>query len=270
MASALHRALGERRGDRFAILLYHRCSPRVAGQPRPSMNVQPENFRAQLVGLRHLGYSAWPLARIIDNCRCGRAVPPKTFAITFDDGFESVYTQAWPVLREFQMPATVFLATSYLNSQAAFPFDRWGQKHEGEAPAEAYRPLTLEQCQEMMEDGLVDFGAHTHTHADFRDRPAELREDLQVCLSTLREALGIEEAPFAFPSGKSRLGYVDNSQIAAVRMPGVTCALTTDWKTANANADPFGWGRFNVYDFDTPQVLAAKIEGWCDWLERAC
>ncbi len=44
-------------------------------------------------------------------------------AVTFDDGFETVYRHAWPVLQELRIPATVFLNTAYLDSPEPFPFD---------------------------------------------------------------------------------------------------------------------------------------------------
>ena len=47
------------------------------------------------------------------------------FAITFDDGFENNYVNAWPVLKELNLPATIFVATKYLDSDVPFPFDDW-------------------------------------------------------------------------------------------------------------------------------------------------
>lgn len=267
-ASMLHRAFGARTRETFAIFLYHRCVPRVAGLARPSMNVRPQRLRSQLVGLRRRGYTAWPLAQVLDFHRRGKPIAPKTFVITFDDGFESVYNHAWPVLRELKMPATVFIATAFLDAQDPFPFDRWARQNRERLSPETYRPLSAAQCKEMASGGLIELGAHTHTHADFRGEPSELWHDLEVCVSALQARFGVRSVPFAFPFGKSRLGYVDEALIDAARFSGVTCGLTTDGRTVTLDDDPFGWGRFNVYDFDTPNVLAAKCEGWCDWAAR--
>ena len=51
----------------------------------------------------------------------------------------------------------------------------------------------------------------------------------------------------------------------ASRRAGVACALTTEAACVAPGADPFGWGRFNAYDWDTAGTLAAKLEGWYGW-----
>ena len=137
----------------------------------------------------------------------GRPTPPRTIALTFDDGFQSVYTDAWPVLREFHVPATIFLATAYLDSTCAFPFDAWGLNYRDALPPATFRPLTVEQCREMADGGLIDLGAHTHTHRDLRGRPDAFREDLQISVDFLRTTFGLSDVMFAFPYGARHSGF---------------------------------------------------------------
>ena len=108
----------------------------------------------------------------------GEPIPRRTFVVTFDDGYESVYETAWPILKELSIPATVFIVTSYLDSGRPFVFDDWAAAGSAAAPAAAWRPLSTAQCNEMARDGLIELGSHTHTHADFRGRPEEFRRDL--------------------------------------------------------------------------------------------
>jgi len=123
--SSLSRLLGSHAGGDFGIWIYHRVPPRPPDAPAPTWNVTPTALRGQLKGLLARGYRAWPLRKVLDFNRQGRPIPPRTFVVTFDDGYENNYSQAWPVLRELEVPATIFVATAYLDGVAPFPFDDW-------------------------------------------------------------------------------------------------------------------------------------------------
>jgi peptidoglycan/xylan/chitin deacetylase (PgdA/CDA1 family) len=260
--------LGSRAGASLGILVYHRVAAAVPGVPRPALNVTPARFRGQLAGLRARGFQFWPLLRVLEHRARGVPIPPRTVVVTFDDGFASVCTGAWPVLQELHVPATVFVNTAYLDSGEPFPFDDWGKAQRQRVPAEAYRPLSTAQAREMARSGLVELGAHTHTHADFRGRPEEFRQDLQTCVEVLRQRFGLAEVTFAFPFGRRSLGYVSDALLEAARQTGVLCALTTEAVLVEPGSDPFGWGRFNAYDWDSGATLAAKLGGWYGWAPR--
>jgi peptidoglycan/xylan/chitin deacetylase (PgdA/CDA1 family) len=261
-AAGLNAVLGSRAAGRPGILVYHRVADPVGGVPAPTINVPPGRFRAQLAGLLARGFVPRPLTDLLDRHAAGEPVPPRTFVVTFDDGYENVYTRAWPVLRDLGVPATVFVNTAFLGSDRPFPFDAWGRAHAAAVPAEAYRPLTVAQCREMAAAGLVDIGAHTHTHADFRGRPADLGPDLRTCADAVRAWFGPSRVTFAFPFGRRALGYVTDDLLEAARGTGVACALTTEAELVEPGSDPFGWGRFNAYSWDTGATLAAKLGGW--------
>lgn len=265
---ALHRAFGSRARGRAGILMYHRVMPppHFAGDPSgmssPPDNVPPDRFRAQLAGLLRRGFNVRPLRELLACNARGEPLPPRTVAVTFDDGYQSVYRYAWPLLRELQLPATVFLATAHVGAAAPFPFDPWGMAYAADAPPAAYRPLTVDQCREMAATKLADFGAHTDTHRDFRGRPEEFREDLHKSINFVRAVLGIEDVMFAFPYGSRRRGFADAALVAAAKRTGVICGLTTECALIEAASDPFQWGRFNVFPWDSDATLAAKLSGW--------
>jgi peptidoglycan/xylan/chitin deacetylase (PgdA/CDA1 family) len=267
-SSGLSRTLGSRAGRSFGILLYHRIVEQVPGVSSPPFNVPPSRFRAQLEGLLDRGYRFWPLARAIRQHAAAEPFPPKTVVLTFDDGYENVCTKAWPILRELNVPATVFLATAFLGGDDPFPFDDWALRHRRHMPGEAFRPMTVEQCRELRRSGLIELAAHTHTHRDFRNQPEALRRDLQTCVDYLRRVLDLDQIAFAFPYGKPSLGYASRDLVDAARVAGVTCALTTEDILVDPLADPFTWGRFNVYDFDTSATIAARLAGWYSWAPK--
>jgi peptidoglycan/xylan/chitin deacetylase (PgdA/CDA1 family) len=268
VAVGLNALLGDRAHGAVGILTYHRIAAQVRGVPPPLHNVTPQRFREQVRGLLRRGFHVWPLRRILDDAIAGRELPPRTIAITFDDGFETVFTRAWPILRELQVPATVFINTAYLDSIDPFPFDAWGIDWRGRVPPESYRPLASHQCRELQAGGLIELGAHTHTHADLRDRPQQFRDDLQLSVDILRSRFGLDEVMFAFPFGSPILGFSGGALTRAARETGVLCGLTTESVVVDPLSDPFDWGRFNAFAWDTSATLAAKLAGWYSWAPK--
>lgn len=263
-----HSCLGSHSEQRPGVLTYHRIAAPVAGLPKPLHNVTPEDFERQLGGLLSRGWQILPLNELLDAKAGQRSLPRKAAVITFDDGFESVYRNAWPVLLALQIPFTIFLCTEYLDRPEPFPFDLWGLDHQSAAPPSAYRPLTKAQCCEMLESGLMQIGAHTHSHEDFRGRPEEFSRDLSHCVQILRDHFSLTDVPFAYPYGSPRKGFASSDLQTAARETGVTCGLTTQAILVDLSSDPFCWGRFNVFSWDTGTTLAAKLGGWYSWSNR--
>jgi len=264
----LNRLLGSRIGGALGILTYHRISPNVPGLPKPPHNVPPGRLRQQLAGLLERGFTVWPLSRILDCRAQGAAIPPRTVVVTFDDGFQSVYANAWPILRELQVPATLFLSTAFLDSDDAFWFDSWGKAYCDRLPSETYRPLTSAQAEEMAREGLVELGAHTHTHEDFRHRPEDFRKDLQVSVDMVRSRFGLQDVSFAFPFGSTHHGFAGDELVATAKQTGVVCGLTTESVVVDIQSDPFCWGRFTAFPWDTAETLSAKLQGWYSWAPK--
>jgi peptidoglycan/xylan/chitin deacetylase (PgdA/CDA1 family) len=263
VASAL---FGPLEDHAFGILMYHRIVEPPPGFARPKYNVPPSRFEAQLRGLLARGFEAWPLRKILEHHRAGQAIPRQAFVVTFDDGFDNVYRFAWPILERLRVPATIFLATAYLDSPDAFPMDDWELAGSNRVPAVCWRPLTTRHCREMQASGLVELGAHTHTHQDFRERPGAFDEDLRRCMAELRGRFGVQTATFAFPFGEKELGFANAELTAVARNLGVLCALTTESKLVRPGADCFDLGRLMPEDFDSDASLAAKLSGWHDRL----
>jgi peptidoglycan/xylan/chitin deacetylase (PgdA/CDA1 family) len=259
----LSQLLGSRAGDGLGILAYHRVSPWTPGQPVPTWNVTPHRFHAQLAGLLKRGYRPWPLRRVLQYSREQRPTPPRTFVVTFDDGYENVH-EAWSILKYLGVPATIFLATAYLDSQEPFPFDDWQAAGSPRVPPESWRPLTTAQCREMLQGGLIELGSHTHTHADFRDRPEGLAQDLMASLEVLRDRFNLTDATFAFP-----FGITEPSLCAAARQAGLLCSLTTETTLVRPGSDPFSWGRFGIDESDSAGTIAARLDGWYDLARNA-
>ena len=71
-------------------------------------------------------------------------LPENSMLVTFDDGYKNTYTVAYPILKKYNIKATIFLNTKYINNDDAY--------------------LTWDEIREMYNSGLVDFQMHTHSH----------------------------------------------------------------------------------------------------------
>jgi peptidoglycan/xylan/chitin deacetylase (PgdA/CDA1 family) len=254
--------LGPREKQAFGILRYHRVCEPPEGAPPPTWYVTPERFEQQLTGLIARGWQAWPLRQVISCMERDLPIPRKTFVITFDDGYVNNLIEAAPILTTLHLPATLFLATKYLDSKQPFPCDDWTAAGQPGVPSESWRPLTTEECRRLCGNGLIELGAHTHTHADFRNRPDALRSDLAENIAVLEERFNVILPAFAFPYGTKAAGFVTPELIQAARDAGAICSLTAESGLVRPGDSPFGWGRFTVREYDTAASLAAKLGGW--------
>ena len=267
-AAFLNACFGAREKQVFGILMYHRTAPEPAGRPKPTWNVRPKRLDQQLAGLLARGWQAWPLRQVLSCAQRELPIPRKTFVVTFDDGYANNLIHAAPILTRLHVPATVFVATAYLDSKQPFPSDDWPPAGQPGVPSETWRPLTTEECGRLSANGLFELGAHTHTHADFRGQREAFASDLRQNLTVLRERFGVEQPAFAFPYGTKIDGFASNELAQAAREVGVTSALTTEAELVRAGDSPFGWGRFPVEDHDTAATLAGKLGGWHSALRR--
>jgi peptidoglycan/xylan/chitin deacetylase (PgdA/CDA1 family) len=129
-------------------------------------------------------------------------------AISFDDGYRDAYRQAWPVLRDLQLPATLFLATAFLEGEGPAPI-RAGPAGGGD-PAE---PLRWDEVGAMASSGLVEVDSHGHTHREFdRLSAAEADEECERSNAVLRQRTGVEAKAFAYPRA-----VVGNEEVVARR-----------------------------------------------------
>lgn len=260
--AVLGELLGSQGRDEFGVLMYHRVANETPSLSFPTWNVRPKTFRNQIEGLLRRGFQPLSLSRVFELREKREKLPAKCFVVTFDDVFECVYSNAFPILRELNVPATLFLATAYLDSSDPLPFDDWDAKGDARAPQDHWRAIRVEQCHVMQSSGLIEFGAHSHTHVDFRGRMEELRSDLRTCLQRLHELFGAGPRSFAFPYGTRETGFAGPPLSPVVREEGLLCAFSTEWERAALQGDPFEWGRFLVEEIDTSATLAGKLTGW--------
>ena len=175
---------------KIPILTYHSLD-----ETGSVISTAPENFRRQMKFLSENGYRAVSLGELVEGLRSNKTPPPKSFALTFDDGFRSVYSEAFPVLAAYGFTATVFLVTDFCGG-----YNDWsGGGHE--VPR---RPLlSWREIKEMRLYGGIEFGSHTRTHPDLTALSAvQVENELAGSKALIEDRLGCEAALFAYPYGK--------------------------------------------------------------------
>jgi peptidoglycan/xylan/chitin deacetylase (PgdA/CDA1 family) len=116
------RALRQSAG-RAVILMYHT----IVDQPDRSRGAWAieharDAFRRQMTFVRER-MNPLPLSELVDRLASHRPLPPNAIAITFDDGYEDNYSYAYPVLKDLEIPATIYLTTGHLETRKTFWWD---------------------------------------------------------------------------------------------------------------------------------------------------
>ena len=103
------------------ILIYHRVHREA--RPFSIETTSPEAFRGQMEHVAR-NFHVLPLGEMVRRLGSGEPIPRRSIAITFDDGYEDNYTEAYPILRELGLPATIFLTTGCIGTGTSPWFDR--------------------------------------------------------------------------------------------------------------------------------------------------
>jgi peptidoglycan/xylan/chitin deacetylase (PgdA/CDA1 family) len=175
----------------YTILTYHTIGD--YGEMLPAgINTPVEVFRSHMDYLYRQQYRVVPLDQIVDHIIKGQKLNHKTLAITFDDGYEDHFLHAYPILRRYAFPATIFVTVKYID----------GYWESEKAEEGRIKGLSNDQIVKMQNGGLVQFGSHCYSHrnlltADDKQRIFEIRDS-----KLLLEKLVGEDIPFiSYPFG---------------------------------------------------------------------
>jgi peptidoglycan/xylan/chitin deacetylase (PgdA/CDA1 family) len=185
------------------VIAYHAIGTGPPGADWDSLFVSPQAFAWQMAYLERRRRVV-PLAQVVEGVPDGGRPP---VAITFDDGFRSVLTEALPVLERHGFPATVFVPTRWLED-AGPPAE--------EARGDALELLSSADVAELSRHGLA-LGSHGHTHADLaRLSAATVESELRTSISRLEELVGERPRFLAWPYGQSSDAAREAAQAAGL------------------------------------------------------
>ena len=201
-ASTDHTITSEENTVELPILMYHHMlkSSKLLG----NYMITPTEFENDLKYLKNNGYTTIQVRDLIAFCNGEAPLPEKPVMITFDDGYESVYAYAYPLLQQYGMKAVVSIIGYYTDL-----YSKTEDKHLN------YSHLTWTELREMTESGTFEIQNHTYNmHGDntrkgLRKKSGESEEEYRSAISAdliqvqneVKTNLGILPTAFTYPFG---------------------------------------------------------------------
>ena len=231
---------------RTLVLMYHRIGISLNTWERKYC-VSPNQFVKHMEALAHAGYNACSLDAFMAWMNGIAELPDKAFLLTFDDGYQGLYTHAAPVLAKLGWPVTVFLVSSLIGKS-----DVWCQ---AENPDESSYPLlSASEIRDLAESGFT-FQSHTRSHADLTTLSDEaLAVELIEARESLEGLLGKPVRYLAYPYGRHNDHVVEMTKTA-----GYVAAFTVRPGFNRRGQDFFRIRRLDVFDSDSTAALLRKM-----------
>ena len=222
------------------ILCYHSIGQAAAGVN----DVNPERFRQQIELALRFGFRFVPAPEIARTG--GNAMD---LAITFDDGWTSVLSEAAPILRDFGIPWLLFVVSSWSDHRSA-----WAKEHV----------LPWQDVERLMATG-VQIGSHSATHPDFGlIERAQMIDELGGSREAIKRRLGFAPTSFAIPLGQSMNWAAAAGELAREAGYEIVYAQAEDTRPSGTVPRTF------VTRFDGDRIFSALLRGaydrWEEWV----
>jgi biofilm PGA synthesis lipoprotein PgaB len=211
--------------DKVIVLLYHHIDDKEDG-----VTISQEKFQSHIRALKKENYRFISMDELLAFMKENKPLPPNAIHITFDDGYESFYTKAYPILQEERVSATNFIVVYSSDDPEARPL---------------LPHLTWEQMKEMKQNGQ-SFYSHTYDHHHYlpgkKDAPVmhalahpmyleeqkrlenpkeykkRVKNDIALANVIINEKLGAQPRLLAFPYGDYNETVLQAAKEAGVQL----------------------------------------------------
>ncbi|MDD5565890.1 MAG: polysaccharide deacetylase family protein [Candidatus Omnitrophica bacterium] len=165
------------------ILMYHSVSPFATKENR--LSVSHASFERQMRFLKDRHYNVVSLTSLAEMIKHKQRIPRRTVVLTFDDGYRDNFTYAFPVLKKYNLPATMFVIINEIG------------RSQGDR-------LTWDQIHQMKRSGIITFGSHALGPEPLVNiaHPAELKNEIFDSKRALEEKLKTPVEAFSYPEGR--------------------------------------------------------------------
>jgi len=237
--------------DCFRILLYH-CIGAHDKKDRLNIKVSLENFYEQIKFLNKKGYNVLPLKDLVSRVRAKKSIPPKSIAITFDDGYSENLVKILATLKQYNFTATFFITTGYAIDKENPKKRYW----------EFWDFLKPDELEKLLQSGN-DIGSHSCSHSNLCILPEEsVKSEILKSKCILQDMLSIEIDLFSYPHGKF------NSIVKRiVENNGYQAACSSIRGENNTDTDLFALKRIDINGQDGIFEFEKKLTGCYDWLD---
>jgi peptidoglycan/xylan/chitin deacetylase (PgdA/CDA1 family) len=206
------------------ILCYHRFDN--SGE---QLAVTPKQFREQLTYLRDNGYRVIHLRELYSFLKGEQSLPKRSVVLTIDDGHRSIFKIAYPILKEYEFPATVFIYSDYMNNGG----------------------LKTSELKAMKEGGLISIQSHSKTHSNLavkainetkKQYKKRVLEEVNAPSMKLKKVLGRAPIFYAYPFGDT-----NQQVIGELKANGLLLGLTVQPGANAAYTYPYLLSRSMVF-----------------------
>lgn len=225
--------------------------------------ITPTQLEEDLAYIKEQGYTTITTAQLLDFINLGEALPRKPIMITFDDGYETVYHYALPLLQKYGMTAI----SSILGKQTDFYTENYNSNQL------SYSHSPWEQLATMLESGIFELGNHTYDlhspegsnrfgtlknyNESVQDYTQALTSDIGMLNKRFEEMLGFTPNIFAYPYGK-----ISPESSPIIESMGFDIILTCEEKVnilTKGEQIPLYLGRYNRSGYSTTYEFFASF-----------
>lgn len=207
------------------ILMYHSISD---ADPNNSLLVPVSQFDEQVAWLKAEGYTPMLMEDVFNALETGK-VPEKPVAITFDDGYSDNYTDAYRILKKYDMKGTFFIITNNTDNDGMF--------------------MDSKMLKEMVNSGM-GIENHTSIHQELNTLPRETKVSaIKDAKDFLKSKIGVDSKYLCYPVGR-----YDEETIEVAKELGIKAAVTTNGGYGNVDD--------GIYELDRVRVNPMDLESF--------
>ncbi len=231
-------------GEGFRVLMYHSITDDIVLNESYQLTTSKAVFEAQIRFLHENNYRVLSCEELIDHVAERKVFPPRSVALTFDDGFKDNLRNAKPILERYGYRAMIFLTTDYIGKDNEY--------------------LDWQDLNILQKNSTFSFGCHTVSHKRLLGLgPQELHSEIAGSKKILESRLGVPVDLFAYPFGS--YGSFDGRAVGLLKKAGYRAAFTTIFGINKAKSDRYTLHRIQVSSCDDNKEFEKKLSGAYDW-----
>jgi peptidoglycan/xylan/chitin deacetylase (PgdA/CDA1 family) len=211
------------------ILLYHHIA---VLQNENIYYVLPAAFERQMNLLHEWGYTTISVELMVRAIKEGAELPPKPIILTFDDGSETIYTNALPIMQKYNFTGTVYLVYNYVGTR---------------------NYMNPDQIRGLYASGW-EIGSHSLSHADLTERSDRQMDEIVESRRKLQSLLGVPVLSFSYP-----FGAYDENSVYYAHYAGYIAALGLGKESLQGNKNLFYLYRHAVKGSDDLKTFALLL-----------
>lgn len=238
--------------NQIAVIAYHH----IDDNAQSGVTISTRLFESQLIDLKSRGYHFIDMDQF-ERFLAGGSIPDNAILVTFDDGYRSFYTNAYPVLRKLRIPAINFVITKDLDDPLKTTIPSLSRDDIREMKA-AKKGMSFGCHSDSLHSksatgdplltNRLSSSGQKETDEQYRDR---IRKDTIACIRKLRELDSDQADVYAYP-----FGYYDKQSVDVLREAGIQYAFTTRSEMVTRDTDPMEIPRLNA---GSPYVRSISV-----------